>query len=186
MRARNRGARPSASQPSGGWRACAGRGLLQRPGHVHRLLPVPFLCARGQRGCSIHGPRRHPGCSRARARALVYTGVGRPLPPEGGRLMGTALLAPWLAKPAAPRRTELGFGRAPRYFRGTLRCGTSTQWDRCLCSSRESAYPAGSVSTSTRRERRPSVPEFEARPPGPRLPRPFGGGSLLSTGEAFP
>lgn len=66
-----RGARPSASQPSGGGRACAGRGLLQRPWHVHRLLPVPFLCAGGQRSCSIHGPRRDPSSSRtAAARGL--------------------------------------------------------------------------------------------------------------------
>lgn len=66
-----RGARPSESQPSGGGRACAGRGLLQRPWHVHRLLPVPFLCAGGQRSCSIHGPRRDRSSSRtAAARGL--------------------------------------------------------------------------------------------------------------------
>lgn len=66
-----RGARPSASQPSGGGRACAGRGLLQRPWHVHRLLPVPFLRAGGQQGCGIHGPRRDPSSSRtAAARGL--------------------------------------------------------------------------------------------------------------------
>lgn len=70
VRARRGGARPSASQPSGGGRACAGRGLLPRPRHVHRLLPVPFLRG-GRRSCSIPGPRRDPSSSRtAVARGL--------------------------------------------------------------------------------------------------------------------
>lgn len=70
VRARTGARAPSASQPSGGGRACAGRGLLPRPWHVHRLLPRPLPL--GGWAAELQHPRatagtRVPAGQRARA-----------------------------------------------------------------------------------------------------------------------